>query len=45
MESTVKIAVRMEYERMFGVSKNSDYSVDADYNCVSVGINTRSNPN
>ena len=36
--ATNKIAVRIEYERMFGISKDSDYSVDADYDCVNVGI-------
>ena len=32
------IAIRAEYERYFGVSKDSDYSIDADYDFVSVGV-------
>lgn len=36
--ATDKIAVRFEYERLFGMSKKSDYTVDADYDFVNVGI-------
>ena len=32
------VAVRAEYERYFGVSKDSDYSIDADYDLLSVGV-------
>lgn len=32
------IAIRAEYERYFGVSKDSDYSIDADYDLLSVGV-------
>ena len=32
------VAIRAEYERYFGVSKDSDYSIDADYNLLSVGV-------
>ena len=35
---TKNVAVRAEYERYFGVSKESDYSVDADYDLFSVGV-------
>ena len=35
---TKNVAVRAEYERYFGVSKDSDYSIDADYDFVSVGV-------
>ena len=35
---TDKVAVRAEYERYFGVSKDSDYSIDADYDLLSVGV-------
>ena len=32
------VAIRAEYERYFGVSKDSDYSIDADYDLFSVGV-------
>ena len=35
---TKNVAVRAEYERYFGVSKDSDYSIDADYDLLSVGV-------
>lgn len=35
---TDKVAVRAEYERYFSVSKDSDYTVDADYDLLSVGV-------
>lgn len=35
---TDKVAIRAEYERYFGVSKDSDYSIDADYDVLSVGV-------
>ena len=35
---TDKVAVRAEYERYFGVSKDSDYAIDADYDLLSVGV-------
>ena len=35
---TEKTAIRFEYEHLFGLSDKSDYTVDADYDCVSLGI-------
>ena len=35
---TKNVAVRAEYERYFNVSKDSDYSIDADYDLLSVGV-------
>ena len=35
---TEKTAIRFEYERLFGLSDQSDYTVDTDYDCVSLGI-------
>ena len=35
---TKNVAIRAEYERLFGVSKGSDDSADADYDLVTVGV-------
>lgn len=32
------VSVRAEYEHLFNVSKESDYTVDADYNLFNVGV-------
>ncbi len=35
---TEQFAIRAEYERLFGVSKDSEWTVDADYNFFNVGV-------
>ena len=35
---TESVAIRAEYERLFGVSKDSEYTVDADYNLFNIGV-------